>query len=140
MKKLVLEVVAEAKAEKKDFEIVVNNGEELLTEGGGSSSRIDEHYVGSISGFLIESLNYGLGGVDKSTPDGQRSFMLSYIGPARDRGLPILVIDYCADPENQLNSFHINRKNSYLLRIINAGFDGAVLDGVDVFQFFESQR
>jgi cysteinyl-tRNA synthetase, unknown class len=114
MKKLIMDISSAAKETRPDFGIIVNNGEELLTVRGSISSKIDMDYIDILNGFLIESLYFGSSGVDSVTAAEQRNFILPYLKKLKKAGVPVLVIDYCADRVNIDASLKANKKIGFM--------------------------
>ena len=114
MKALVFEVAAAARTRSQNFQVIVNNGEELATRRGTSSSGVDTEYASIIDGFLIESLFFGYAGVDEPTPVGQRNTILPYLFKLRDAGVPVLVIDYCAIAKHRAESLSRSQEFGFL--------------------------
>ena len=110
MKRLVSEISEVAKRSAPDFSIIVNNGEELTTRWGSAGSSVNDEYVSSLDGFLIESLFYGSSGPDSETPTESRNTILPYLIKLRKSGIPVFVIDYCADESNQATSIRKNHE------------------------------
>ena len=114
MKTLVAEIAEVAKRVAPQFSIFVNNGEELTTRWGNSGSKLDEEYLSSLDGFLIESLFFGSSGPDTRTPNESRNIILPYLLKMRKSGVPILVIDYCSEIPNRIESLQKNREFDFL--------------------------
>jgi len=59
-----------------------------------------ETYVACIDGVGREDLSYGYATDDTATPPDVQRTILSLLDLASSRGLPVLVIDYCASPRH----------------------------------------
>ena len=114
MKTIINEIAVTSRAKLPEFEIIVNNGEELVTRRGTATSRIDSEYLSLIDGFLVESLFYGYSGLDRATPVDQRNTMLPYLRKLTNASIQVMVIDYCSLPENRADSLRRNHKLGFM--------------------------
>jgi cysteinyl-tRNA synthetase len=85
MIQLVKEVASRARGARSDFAIIVQNGEELLT---------DSSYVASIDAIAKESLFYGVNGIGTRNPSGMIAESMSLLKRAKASGKDIFVIEY----------------------------------------------
>ena len=88
MIRFVTELATYARRKRPDFWIVPQNGEALLEDAG---------YRRVISAQAKEDLFYGLGGDGKANKKGDVGECLDCLAPARDAGIPILVVEYLDD-------------------------------------------
>jgi cysteinyl-tRNA synthetase, unknown class len=89
MIQLVREVASMARSIKGDAAILVQNGEELLSDSG---------YVSAIDGIAKESLYYGTtSGIGKRNSVGDINASLGPLKRAKARGKAVLVVEYIGD-------------------------------------------
>jgi cysteinyl-tRNA synthetase, unknown class len=89
MIQLVREVASAARSIKGDAAILVQNGEELLSDAG---------YVSAIDGIAKESLYYGTtSGIGKRNSVGDINSSLGPLKHAKARGKAVLVVEYIGD-------------------------------------------
>ncbi len=82
---LVKEVAAEARATRGNAAVIVQNGEELLT---------DKSYVAAIDGVAKESLYYGVRGTGVRNNDGDIRESKKLLKNAKDQGKVVYVVEY----------------------------------------------
>ncbi|MBU1699344.1 MAG: hypothetical protein KJ831_04280, partial [Candidatus Eisenbacteria bacterium] len=68
MRNFVEKISAESKRIDVSFEIIPQNGHELLTENGGADGAISAVYLASINGIGREDLFYGYNADNTATP------------------------------------------------------------------------
>lgn len=85
MIRLVRDAAAAARAIKPDAAILVQNGEELLSDGG---------YLAAIDGIAKESLLYGVAGPGRRNSDGDIRASLAPLKRAKAAGKTVLVVEY----------------------------------------------
>ncbi len=126
MRELVLRIGAYARAKRPGFLVVPQNGLQLLTLDGDPRGEVVPRYVKAIDGVAQESLLYGYPAMDHPTPRAMRKGLNRLAALARDKGLVVMVIDYCRDRNRVERSFTFNRRRGY----ISFAADSRVLDAI----------
>jgi cysteinyl-tRNA synthetase, unknown class len=114
MRKFVQEISARAKAEKSDFLIIPQNGQELFTLDGTVNGALAEDYFAAIDGTGREDLFYGYLADDQQTPTGTTDIFINYLGLARDAGKTVMVTDYCSTQSKVNNAYASNDGNQFI--------------------------
>jgi cysteinyl-tRNA synthetase, unknown class len=117
----VKEVAAEARAKRGNAAVVVQNGEELLTDKG---------YVSAIDGVAKESLYYGVKGKGQRNSDGDIKESRKLLKNAKDQGKAVYVVEYLsgeassrAKAEAKRDGFVGNTRASRQLERVQNGDD-----------------
>ncbi len=126
MRQFVEKISSYARAVDPNFIIIPQNGQELLVQGEDSQSEIDQQYIDNIDGIGREDLFYGYDGDDIATDPSINDTWLDYLTLARDKGLAVLVIDYCSTPEKMDTSY----SRSAELGFLSFAADRRELDGI----------
>jgi cysteinyl-tRNA synthetase len=87
---LVAKLSAYAKARKKGFLIVAQNGEELLARA---------EYRRIIDGIAKEDLFYGIDGIDRDNDAQYVTQSIQHLNRARADGLPVFLVEYASNPD-----------------------------------------
>ena len=114
MRRLIWKIREFSEEKDGDFYIIVNNGEQLLTDNGLSTGNPDSDYLDIIDGFSVESLVYGYPECDQPTPVDTRNFIIPFLTLARDNQLTVLIIDYCCQKEDVDESYKINCDSGFI--------------------------
>ncbi|MBW2015857.1 MAG: endo alpha-1,4 polygalactosaminidase [Deltaproteobacteria bacterium] len=114
MRRFVISISRYAKHLRPDFAVIPQNGVELLTLNGEATGPPAWNYLDAIDGIGQESLFYGYDKDDKATPDSIRKVILPFLNLARERGLAVLVTDYCRTHEFMEDSYARNAEMGYL--------------------------
>ncbi|RLD18849.1 MAG: hypothetical protein DRI69_09570 [Bacteroidetes bacterium] len=129
MRDFVIDISTYAKDIDDGFFIIPQNGQELISDNGEGDGIVQTQYVASIDATGREDMFYGYDADDIETPAQDRQHLVDLCLLCEMHGVAVLATDYCSTPENM--------DNSYVKRIMDAGFDGAYLDIVDGFEYFE---
>ncbi len=132
MRQFVEKISSYARAVDPNFIIIPQNGQELLVQGEDSQSEIDQQYIDSINGIGREDLFYGYTKDDIATDPAVTDAWLESLILARDEGLAVLVIDYCATP----NNVDISYSRSAELGFLSFAADRRELDAIPVYPAF----
>ena len=114
MRQFVEKISSDAHAVNPDFIIVPQNGQELLVQGEGIQSGVDQEYIDSIDGIGREDLFYGYERDDIATDPTVSDIWLDYLMLAKDNGLVVLAIDYCSSPQKMDDSYIRNGELGFL--------------------------
>ena len=126
MRQFVEKISSYARAVDPNFIIIPQNGQELLVQGEDSRSEIDQQYIDSINGIGREDLFYGYTKDDIDTDPAVTDAWLESLILAKDEGLAVLVIDYCATP----NNVDISYSRSAEMDFLSFAADHRELDGI----------
>lgn len=129
MRQFVEKISAYARTIDPNFIIIPQNGQELLAQGEDSRSGIDQQYIDSIDGIGREDLFYGYEGDDTTTDPVVIDLWLDYLNLAKEKGLAVLVIDYCSTPEKIDASY----SRSAELGFLSFAADRRELDAIPVY-------
>ena len=114
MRELVMRISARAKGIDPGFLVVPQNGHELLTWDGTEAGEPVLPYIGAIDGVGREELFYGYCGDDVPTPEPVRRRMVAFMDLAEEKGLQVLVTDYCSTPSFVDDSYARNSSRGYI--------------------------
>ena len=103
-----------AKGFNKDFVIIPQNGQELLTEDGKANGPIVSDYLNSIDAIGREELFYGYEGDNIPTPDSIRNYLIPFMDLAKNNGKKVLIIDYCSNPSYVDDSYYQSEIRGYV--------------------------
>ncbi len=163
MRDFVIQISDYTKSINKNFFIIPQNGQELLTEDGKETGTPSYSYIFFLDGVGREDLFYGYHSDNVATPADERDTMIAFLNIAKDQGLKVLVTDYCWTIANVDESYRKNEDKGYIsfaadhreldsippypalpynhnanhIKILDAGFDGVYLDVIDAFEYFE---
>jgi len=113
MRVFVQGISAYAKGIKPNFIIIPQNGHELLTENGEKTGMPAVAYLESIDGIGREDLFYGYNDDNVATPESTRGYMIDFMDIAEDKGIEVLVSDYCWDQSFIDDSYEKNANKGY---------------------------
>lgn len=114
MRTLVSEIHDYSELSGVDFQIIPQNGQELLTLNGEPDGPLAGSYISAIDGLGREDLYFGYNRDNASTPEGVSRNMEAFLDRAAAEGLGILVTDYCRSPLKVEESYNANRSRGYL--------------------------
>jgi len=103
-----------AKGFNRDFVIIPQNGQELLTEDGKANGPIVSDYLNSIDAIGREELFYGYEGDNIPTPDSIRNYLIPFMDLAKNNGKKVLIIDYCSNPSYVDDSYYQSEIRGYV--------------------------
>lgn len=113
MRNFVIGISNYSKEIKPDFNIIPQNGIELVTKNGESTGIPDQEYLNSIDGNGQEDLFYGYDEDDKATAEEQTNYLKKYLDISKAAGKKILVTDYCSTANHISNSKTWNQSAGY---------------------------
>lgn len=113
MRNFVIRISQKAKQQRPGFIVIPQNGIELLFNGTPDEGQWATEYVAAINGCAQEDLNYGYPNMEAVTPNTMTQHWLSYLEPFQQLG-KVLVIDYCAHPDNSALSYQLNANRNFI--------------------------
>ena len=114
MRQLVQEISDFAKNLESDFIIMPHNGEELVTKNGKIDSSPAEEYLAAIDAVSRDGVFFGLETLDEETTPENRVAMTQFLDFAKNRGVSIMVTDFCNTPAKMDSSYVWNLRMGYL--------------------------
>lgn len=114
MRKFVIGISKNAKSQRSDFAIIVQNGVEITSTTEKPDGPIASEYISAIDGQGQEDLFYGYAKDNKPTPAKVTDHLKPYLSRLKDEGKVILTTDYCSSPENIERSKQQNRSNGFV--------------------------
>jgi cysteinyl-tRNA synthetase len=115
-----------AKTFNPDFLVIPQNGQELMTINGESGGNLVNDYFQAIDGTGREDLFYGYTADNEPTPADATEYMMAFLDLAKNKGLTVLVIDYCSAEEKMSDSYQRN----FLKGFISFAADRRELDDI----------
>lgn len=103
-----------AKDREAGFEVIPQNGLELLTTNGRSNGTPAEDYIAAIDAVGREDLVYGFNFDNIATPAGEREYQAAFLDVAEANGVEALVTDYCWTPSKVDDSYAWNNQQGYI--------------------------
>lgn len=114
MREFVIGISDYAKSMNPDFQVIPQNGIELVSTNGAENGLPDTSYLEAIDGNGQEDLFYGYTQDDKATPAGDNAYLISFLNISKSAGNTILVTDYCSTPSKMDDSYTRNSANQYV--------------------------
>jgi len=103
-----------AKNLNPDFFIIPQNGQELFTMTPGiPGSELATEYLNAIDGTGREDLFYGYSFDNIATTASVSEYLTDYLNLAKNRGITVLVTDYCSSAEKIADSYARNAELGY---------------------------
>jgi len=102
---------------EKEFIIIPQNGQELITNDLNTNGKINQDYIDAIDATGREDLYYGYTADDKATPESATTYMKSFLDLYYTNNKAVLVIDYCSTEANMENSKTKNEENGFLVAV-----------------------
>lgn len=103
-----------AKNINPDFNIIPQNGHELLTEDSETDGPPATEYINHINGVGREDLFYGYDDDNVPTPQADTDYMIAFLDIAENYGVEVLITDYCWSQEYMDDSFLQNGNKGYI--------------------------
>ena len=103
MRAFVIEISRYAKEKNPEFNIIPQNGVELVTLDGTEDGELAIDYLNAIDGHGQESLWYGDPRDNSATGNSRTRYLLNYLEKSKAEGNSILVTDYCRT-NNKINT------------------------------------
>lgn len=114
MRNFVIGISQYAKASNANFQIIPQNGIELVSSNGEGDGTPASDYLNAIDGHGQEDLFYGYNKDDKATPDKDNSYLRTFLDLSKNNGNAILVTDYCSTVSNMDDSYTQNTNAGYV--------------------------
>src|SRR6218665_2215353 len=114
MREFVIGISRYAKSINPDFNIIPQNGIELVTDNGDSSGNPHSAYLNAIDGNGQEDLFFGYDEDDKPTSNTDNLYLQSFLNISKNAGKTILVTDYCSTPSKMTSSYSQNLNAGYV--------------------------
>ncbi len=114
MRDLVQNMSSYAKNIHPGFQIVPQNGPEILTLDGTTTGSPATAYLSAIDGVGREDLFYGYDADNTLTPAESRDYMLAFAALARNNGVQVLTTDYCSTPAYVDSSYSWNAAHNFI--------------------------
>jgi cysteinyl-tRNA synthetase len=114
MRDLVMALAVYARDRNPGFIVIPQNGTELLTVDGRLGSPPAADYIEAIDGIGREDLFYGYNADNRETPEEAIRYMLPYLKLGREKGLTVMVIDYCRQRAKIDDSYARNRDQGFI--------------------------
>jgi cysteinyl-tRNA synthetase len=93
MRSLVVKVSDYARQTNPNFVVIVENGEDLASDGG----RPANNYLATVDGVAREDLFFGWNGLDTPTPWSISEEMSARLNESKDAGQTVMVVDRCSE-------------------------------------------
>lgn len=103
-----------SKAINPKFNIIPQNGIELVSSNGKNPVQSNSDYLKAIDAIGQEDLFYGYDNDDQSTPKSTTSYLIDFLNLSKNANKKILVTDYCSTSSKVDNSFLQNNTSGYV--------------------------
>ncbi len=114
MRHFVQEISQYSKNIQPDFNIITQNGVELITSNGHPDGTLCSDYVQAIDGQAQEGLFYGYETDNIATPLQTTTYLKTFLNKAKNDHKQILITDYCDTPDAIRNSRDSIDRNGYI--------------------------
>ncbi len=114
MRDFVSDISTYAKDKHPSFIIIPQNGIELTTTNGEPDGNLSTVYLQSIDGVGQESLLYGHHEDNKATPNPEQEWLHSFLDTVEEKGIEVLVTDYCWTQSYMDDSYNKNNQREYI--------------------------
>lgn len=114
MRNFVQGISTYAKSINPTFQIIPQNGHNLVTVDGEANGVIDTKYLLAIDGQGREDLYYGYNNDDEATPSVDLNEMIPFLDICIQNNKPVLVTDYCYTHSKMDDSYRKNSTKGYL--------------------------
>jgi len=104
----------EARTVRPGFEVIPQNGQELLTADGTADGAFVPAYLDAISGTGREDAYYGYDADNTATPADVTAYFEGFMDRAVSAGVTVMVIDYCSDPAKMDDSYATAAARGYI--------------------------
>ncbi len=114
MRDFVIGISQYSKGINPKFNIIPQNGIELVSSTGESSGTPNTAYLNAIDGNGQEDLFYGYDNDNQETPAATVNYLKSFLTISKNAGKKILVTDYCSTPSKMNTSYQDNNTAGYV--------------------------
>ncbi len=114
MRAFVIGISEYSKAINTKFQIIPQNGIELVSSNGNEDGEPHTAYLNAIDGNGQEDLFYGYNNDDQVTPNDENTYLKAFLDLSRHAGKTILVTDYCSTPAKMSDSYAKNKNAGYV--------------------------
>ncbi len=114
MRNFVQKISQYGKTENRNFIVIPQNGQELVTQNGESGGSPIMDYIAAIDGAGREDLFYGYNEDDEPTPDDEKEYMIPFCDLCEQNNVEVLTIDYCSSHDRMDNSYMQNDLKGYI--------------------------
>ena len=113
MRDFVIAISNYSKTINPKFNIVPQNGIELISSDGVTLVQTDTAYLNAIDAIGQEDLFYGYDNDNQATPAATTTYLKGFLNIAKTSGKKILITDYCSTSTKMDNSFIQNNNFGY---------------------------
>lgn len=114
MRDFVVKISEKAKSQNPAFQIIAQNGVELISTDETPDGQLASEYISAIDGQGQEDLFFGYAKDDKATPHKTTEYLKSYLSLLREAGKTVLTTDYCSSAENIASSQQQNQSAGFV--------------------------
>ncbi len=114
MRSFVIDMSGYAKAHKPSFNIIPQNGIELITEKENAKGKVYTDYLNAIDGHGQENLFYGYTRNNARTPSNISDYLIEYLKIIQKTNNSIFVIDYCKSDSDIEESIELNLREGFV--------------------------
>lgn len=114
MREFVIGISEYAKGINSNFNIIPQNGIELVSVSGDNDGEAHAEYNNAIDGNGQEDLFYGYNNDDEATPADEIPYLKDLLYISKNSGNKILVTDYCSTHSKMDDSYDQNNLNGYV--------------------------
>lgn len=114
MRNFVIAISQKAKSQNPAFQIIAQNGVELISTDETPDGQLASEYISAIDGQGQEDLFFGYAKDDKATPHKTTEYLKSYLSLLREAGKTVLTTDYCSSAENIASSQKQNQSAGFV--------------------------
>lgn len=114
MRNFVVKISEKAKSQNPAFQIIAQNGVELISTDETPDGQLASEYISAIDGQGQEDLFFGYAKDDKATPPKTTEYLKSYLSRLREVGKTVLTTDYCSSAANIASSQQQNQSVGFV--------------------------
>ena len=114
MRNFVTEISKYAKNKNSEFNIIPQNGQELVTTTGEPEDEPILEYLDVIDAAGREDIYYGYVEDNFETPEDDKNYLIDLCNIFEENNVEILAIDYCSTHSKMDNSYKLNEQNGFI--------------------------
>jgi cysteinyl-tRNA synthetase, unknown class len=114
MRDFVIGISQYAKNANPNFQVIPQNGIELVSSNGEEDGSPASDYLDAIDGHGQEDLFYGYNNDNQPTPGNENEYLRSFLDLSKNEGNTILVTDYCSTSSKMDDSYNQNTNAGYI--------------------------